>query len=128
MTIIVRPAAASSITAPESYTAKLPDVPISLVAARPISVSRTISGEAAISTWDKSASGNIVPMSCLVSQATYEILRTIDDSSYDEWVLVAHGRTFRSTFDLVAATPEWRFGAQYWRVSLSFVLIEELHR
>jgi len=128
MAIIIRPAAASAITTPASYTATLPDVPISLIGERPVSVSRTISGEAAISTWDKAVSGLVIPMTCVVKQATYEILRTIDDSSHDEWVLTAHGRTFRVTFDLVTAVPEWHFGTPYWRVSISMVIISELHR
>jgi hypothetical protein len=126
--IRIYPAAASAIATPADYTLEVPDVPISLVGERPVAVSRTISGEAAVSTWPKSIAGLTITLDVLITNAAYIIARRIDDSAYTEWVMTAQGRTFGVTWDLVAATPEQRFGATYWRCRFSAVILEELHR
>lgn len=125
--IKILPTTASGLSA-TTYGVDLPDVPVSLHTERPVSVSRTISGGAAVSSWAKDVAGTSIPIECVVSDATRTKLLAIDGSSATTWVLILQGRTFSATVDLASCIPERRFSVQQWRVRVLVVLMEELHR
>ena len=128
--IKILPTTASGLSG-ATYSVSLPDgeTGLNLKAPRPKKSSSTLAGTAAVSTWAKSVTGLETSLDVAATEAQYAKLRLIDEhQTVTEWVLQTQNRTFTASVDVISANRVLRFGAPYWAVTVSFVIISELHR
>ena len=64
-----------------------------------------------------------------LTEAQYTALRLIaEHATVLEWVMTIYNRTFQTAVSIVSAVPVVRSGAPYWRCSIRFTIVSELHR
>ena len=116
----------ASLQPASDYSLVLPDLPVSFVGPRPISVDRTLSGGAAVSAWAKSSEGMVIPINTVVDEPRYLIIRRMDASGKTDWAMSADSRMFLVVFDLASAVPQKRFGSWWYRVCVNLTIIQEM--
>jgi len=127
--ITIFPTTASGLTA-TSYRLSIPHGEgFNLGKERPESVATNLDGSATVTTWAHSITGHITSITVDLTEAQYTALRLIaEHATVLEWVMTIYNRTFQTAVSIVSAVPVVRSGAPYWRCSIRFTIVSELHR
>lgn len=115
----------SSLTPASAYTVMLPDIPINLEAAKTVSTAKTIGGGSSVSVWESSIEGEQIEFTLTVDQDRYNLLRSIKDSGFDEWLWRVNGKIYEAVFDLTSAVKTGTFGDK-WRVTIMMTILTEI--
>lgn len=114
----------TTLTDPDLYYVRLPDVSINFVPPKTISTSKTIGGSATISVWEPEISGERREFDVTVDRATYDTMMLIHKSDVDEWLLRSQGRIFVCTVSLKEALPQ-RKNKNKWDLKIEIVIVDE---
>lgn len=125
--IRISPTAASGLSL-STYSVSLPHGDgIDLGKARPVSVSSNLDGSSTVTAWNKSIEGHQVTTTVDISQAKYDVLKSIvDHATVFEWVAMFFNRTFTVVIDVLSERPVQRWGANYWRCSVRFTIVSDV--
>lgn len=115
----------SSLTPASAYTVMLPDIALNLEAAKTVSTAKTISGGSSVSVWESSIEGEQIEFTATIDQGRYELLRSIKDSGFDEWLWRVNGRIYEAVFDMTSAIKTGTFSDK-WRVTISMTILKEV--